>query len=371
MNFQFHGVLLSMTAALIVCLLPGCRESPQQAAGSKGEGTNPKGEEPGEGTGLQVFLPGKMVDLLFEEEGVFKGKVRLVFREDGTLSVDQEERVSVGEDGAVTVYDDNPLRNGTYRVGGALVILKFARHEVLGVLEFSGGLPEEGGEARLDVGGEEVLKGKIVRVFSSYGEVPRTLADFKGLLDKPLNDREKQLVGRWEHVNEEAQLRSWHINREDHTASSFTISPKYDDEGEVVPGEQVRTMNHHIWCVADEVVYFVPLVVDQTVNPITDDSQVLRAPNEIGTLYLVSVDGEKRTFRWKLPDEYGGDAIEPFHDRRIEAFDETEMKPFNEPGALQGFDILKAYEEARGREETPGPAPAPELEGEGEDPPEE
>ena len=57
-----------MTAALIVCLLPGCRESPQQAAGSKGEGTNPKGEEPGEGTGLQVFLPGKMVDLLFERK---------------------------------------------------------------------------------------------------------------------------------------------------------------------------------------------------------------------------------------------------------------------------------------------------------------
>ena len=371
MNFQFHGVLLSMMAALIVCLLPGCRESPQQAAGSKGEGTNPKGEEPGEGTGLQVFLPGKMVDLLFEEEGVFKGKVRLVFREDGTLSVDQEERVSVGEDGAVTVYDDNPLRNGTYRVGGPLVILKFAKHEVLGVLEFSGGLPKEGGEARLDVGGEEVFKGTITRVFSSYGEVPRTLADFKGLLDKPLNDREKQLVGRWEHVSEEAQLRSWHINREDHTSSSFIISPKYDDEGEAVPGEQVRTMRHDIWCVVDEVVYFVPLVIDQKVNPIADDSQVLRAPTEIGTLYLVSVDGEKRTFRWKLPDEYGGDAIEPFHDRRIEAFDETEMKPFNEPGALQGFDILKAHEEARGREEPPGSVPAPELEGEGEDPPEE
>ena len=214
-------------------------------------------------------------------------------------------------------------------------------------------LPEEGGEARLEVGGEEVLKGTITRIFSSYGEVPRTLADFKGLLDKPLNDREKQLVGRWEHVNEEAQLRSWHINREDHTASSFTISPKYDDEGEVVPGEQIRTMNHHIWCVADEVVYFVPLVINQTVNLIAD-SQVLRAPNEIGTLYLVSVDGEKRTFRWKLPDDYGGDAIEPFHDRRIEAFDETEMKPFNAPGALKGFDLLKVYAEARDSGETGG-----------------
>ena len=359
MNLQFQGGLLSMTAALIICFLPGCRESPQQAAGSKGEGTNPKGEEPGEGTGLQAFLPGKMVDLLFEEEGVFKGKVRLVFREDGTLSVDQEERVSVGEDGSVTIYDDNPLRNGTYRVGGPQVILKFARHEVIGVLEFSGILPEEGGEARLDVGEEEVLKGKIVRVFSSYGEVPRTLADFKALLDKPLNDREKQLVGRWEHVSEEGQHRSWHINREDHTSSSFIIGPKYDDKGEVVPGEQVRTMRHDIWCVADEVVYFVPLVINQTVNLIAD-SQVLRAPNEIGTLYLVSVDGEMRTFRWKLPDEYGGDGIEPFHDRRIEAFDETEMKPFNVPGALQGFDILKAYEEARGREEPPEP------EGEGE-----
>ena len=354
MKALLPDILPGLLAGILVLLLPGCQEGNEdQEPGSKAEGANPKVEKPGEGTGLQAFLPGKMVDLLFEEEGVFKGKVRLVFREDGKLSVDQEERVSVGEDGAVTVYDDNPLKNGTYRVGGPLVILKFARHEVLGVLEFSGGLPEEGGEARLDVGGEEVLKGKIVRVFSSYGEVPRTLADFKGLLDKPLNDREKQLVGRWEHVNEEAQLRSWHINREDHTASSFTISPKYDDEGEVVPGEQVRTMNHHIWCVADEVVYFVPLVINQTVNLIAD-SQVLRAPNEIGTLYLVSVDGEKRTFRWKLPDDYGGDAIEPFHDRRIEAFDETEMKPFNAPGALKGFDLLKVYAEARDSGETGG-----------------
>ena len=361
MNLKFQKAFLSMMAALIVCLLPGCRESPQRVAASKGEGANPEVEEPGEVTGLQTFLPGKIVDLLFEEEGVFKGKVRLLFRADGTLSVDQEERVSVGEDGAVTIYDDNPLKNGIYRVGGSLVILKFARHEVLGVLEFSGGLPKESGEATLDVGGEEVLKGKIARVFSSYGEVPRTLADFKGLLGKPLNDREKQLVGRWEHVNEEAQHRSWHINREDHTASSFIISPKYDDEGEVVPGEQVRTMRHHIWCVADEVVYFVDLVIDQTVNPIADDSRLLRAPTEIGTLYLVSVDGEKRTFRWKLPEEYGGDAIEPFHDHRIEAFGETEMEPFNEPGALRGFDILKVHEEARGREE------APELEGERED----
>ena len=39
------------------------------------------------------------------------------------------------------------------------------------------------------------------------------------------------------------------------------------------------------------------------------------------------------------------------------------MKPFNEPGALQGFDILKVHEEVRGGEEPPGPAPASELEG--------
>jgi len=354
MKALLPDILPGLLAGILVLLLPGCQEGKKdQEPGSKAEGTNPKVEEPGEGTGLQAFLPGKMVDLLFEEEGVFKGKVRLVFREDGKLSVDQEERVSVGEDGAVTIYDDNPLKNGTYRVGGPLVILKFVKHEVLGVLEFSGGLPEEGGEARLEVGGEEALKGTITRIFSSYGEVPRTLADFKGLLDKPLNEREKQLVGRWEHVNEEAQHRSWHINREDHTSSSFIIGPKYDDEGEVVPGEQVRTMRHDIWCVADEVVYFVPLVINQTVNLIAD-SQVLRAPNEIGTLYLVSVDGEKRTFRWKLPENYGGDAIKPFHDRRIEAFEEPEMEPFNAPGALKGFDLLKVYAEARDSGETGG-----------------
>ena len=119
MKFGPPGILLFLLAGILVCLLPGCGGGKEdQEPGSKAEGTNPKAEEPGEGTGLQAFLPGKMVDLLFEEEGVFKGKVRLVFREDGKLSVDQEERVSVGEDGALTIYDDNPLKNGTYRVGG-------------------------------------------------------------------------------------------------------------------------------------------------------------------------------------------------------------------------------------------------------------
>ena len=34
-------------------------------------------------------------------------------------------------------------------------------------------------------------------------------------------------------------------------------------------------------------------------------------------------------------------------ERRIEKFEEPEMKPFNAPEALKGFDILKAYEEAK------------------------
>ena len=73
-------------------------------------------------------------------------------------------------------------------------------------------------------------------------------------------------------------------------------------------------------------------------------------------LDLVAVDAEKRTFRWKFPEEFGGDAPESFHDRRIEEFDEPEMKPFNTPEALNGFDILKASEEAsepEGEEDAP------------------
>ena len=44
-------------------------------------------------------------------------------------------------------------------------------------------------------------------------------------------------------------------------------------------------------------------------------------------------------------------------ERRIEKFEEPEMKPFNAPEALKGFDILKAYEEAQDPEGEEG-APA-------------
>ena len=346
-----------LAAMFVALLMGGCGEQAQKEV-VEGEGeeraaqaeaketdrkagaTNPKAEEPGEAAGLQAFLPGKMVDLTFGEAGVFQGEVRLLFLEDGGLSAKD---------------DKNPRMKGTYRVGDPLVVLKFAEEEVLGVLEFPGGLPEVGGEAQLDVGAEEVFEGKITRIFSSYGEVPRTLADFKGLLDKPLNEREKQLVGRWEeHVNQKAPFRSWHITREDHTSSSFSIGPKYDDDGEVVPGEQARIMRHGVWCVADEVVYAVTLLQGQTVIPVVDETQVLRVPQDSMMLDLVAVDAEKRTFRWKFPEEYGAVESSPFHHRRIEAFEEPEMKPFNAPGALKGFDLLKAYEEARDSEETGG-----------------
>jgi hypothetical protein len=43
---------------------------------------------------------------------------------------------------------------------------------------------------------------------------------------------------------------------------------------------------------------------------------------------------------------HAGESAE-FEERRIEEFEEPEMKPFNIPEALKGFDILKVYEEAQ------------------------
>ena len=315
---------------VLALLLWGCSDAPEP---------QPKAEKSSEVKGLGAFLPGKMLDLAFGEAGMFEGKVRFLFREDGGLSAKD---------------DKNPRMKGTHRVGGPLVVLKFPEEEVLGVLEFPGGLPEVGGEAHLDVGAEEILRAKITRIFSSYGEVPRTLADFKGLLDKPINEREKQLVGRWrtEMVEEEGKV--LHVTREDHTFSIFSIGPKKDDEGKLVPGEQTRVMQHGVWCVANEVVYVVTLVQGQSVIPVENETQELRVPQDFMMLDLVSVDAVKRTFRWKFPEEYGEVKAEPFHDRRIETFEEPEMEPFNAPGALKGFDLLKAYAEARDSEETGG-----------------
>ena len=98
---------------------------------------------------------------------------------------------------------------------------------------------------------------------------------------------------------------------------------------------------HGVWAIANESIYFMDLVSsdpefvdDETNSPYTMEIVSMEAGKVVcisGADGLVAEDG--RPYK----------SVE----RRIEKFEEPEMKPFNAPEALKGFDVLKAYEEAK------------------------
>ena len=165
-------------------------------------------------------------------------------------------------------------------------------------------------------------------------EVPRTPADFRKLQGTPLNEREKQYVGRWAGGDHDHENQWTTIIREDHTYSLLNTGKEYDEDGEEVPGKETRTLLHGIWAIANDFIYFMHLVSSD--SEFVDDES-----NSPSVLEIVSMEAGKVVC--SMPGAVTEDG-EPYKSvqRRIEKFEEPEMKPFNAPEALKGFDILKA-----------------------------
>ncbi len=164
-------------------------------------------------------------------------------------------------------------------------------------------------------------------------EVPRTPADFRKLPGTPLNEREKQYVGRWAGGDHENQWTT--IIREDHTYSYLNTGKEYDEDGEEVPGKETRTLAHGIWTIANDFIYFMDLVSSD--SEFVDDES-----NSPFVREIVSMEAGKVVC--SMTDGAVTEDGEPYKsvERRIEKFEEPEMKPFNAPETLKGFDILKA-----------------------------
>ncbi|MEC9054101.1 MAG: hypothetical protein VX633_02265, partial [Verrucomicrobiota bacterium] len=267
------------------------------------------------------------------------GRMRFLFAEGGGLTLSQVGR------------NDRKV-SGTYEVKGPAVVVRIEGEERIALLEFPGGLPAVGGEIQFDAGEDEIAKGRItaIQAHATYGQVPRTPADFRKLPGTPLNEREKQYVGRWAGGDQENQWTT--IIREDHTYSYLTeVEVSYERpeeleelEDEDVPRRQApgktKIIVHGVWTIANESIYFMDLVSSdpEFVDDESNSPYVMEIVSlEAGKVVCINVtDG--------VVTEYG----QPYEsvERRIEKFEEPEMKPFNAPEALKGFDILKAYEEA-------------------------
>ena len=334
MKFELPGILQSLLAGALVFVLPGCGGGD----GEQGKGAVTSGKEnPEEGVSLQEFLPGKAVVGAFVEGELFdKASMRFLFAEGGGFTLSE-----IGRDRKVS---------GTYEVKGPVVVVRIEDKEAIGVLEFPGGIPKVGGEIQLEADGE-IGRGRITAIKAqvTYGQVPRTPADFRKLPGTPLNEREKQYVGRWAGGDQDNQWTT--IIREDHTYSYLNTGKEYDEDGEEVPGKEARTLAHGIWTIANESIYFMDLVS-------SDPEFVDDESNTPYVMEIVSLEAGKLDFINVIDGAVieDGESLRGV-ERRIDKFEEPEMKPFNAPEALKGFDILKAYEEAKDPEVEEG-APA-------------
>ncbi|MCH2064380.1 MAG: hypothetical protein MK194_11710 [Roseibacillus sp.] len=334
MKFELPGILQSLLAGALVFLLPGCGGGNED---QETEAVTPGQENPEEDASLRDFLPGKAVVVVFGERGLFEGSVRFLFAEGGGFTLSQVGR-------------NDRKASGTYRVGGSLVVIRIEDEEAIAVLEFPGGLPAVGGEIQFDVGEDEIAKGRItaIQANAAYGQVPRTPADFRKLPGTPLNEREKQYVGRWAGGDQENQWTT--IIREDHTYSYLTeVSYERPEELEELddgavprrPAHGTKIIVHGVWTIANESIYFMDLVS-------SDPEFVDDESNSPYVMEIVSLEAGKVVCINVIDGAVTEDG-EPYKsvERRIEKFEEPEMKPFNAPEALKGFDILKADETPR------------------------
>ena len=346
MKFELPGILQFLLAGAFVFLLPGCGGGNEdQEADEEMEAATSGEENPEVDASLRDFLPGKAVVGAFVEGELFdKASMRFLFAEGGGFTLSQ-----IGRDRKVS---------GTYEVKGPVVVVRIEDKEAIAMLEFPGGIPKVGGEIQLEADGE-IGRGRItaIQANATYGQVPRAPADFMKLPGTPLNEREKQYVGRWAGGDQDNQWTT--IIREDHTYSYLNTGKEYDEDGEEVPGKEARTLAHGIWTIANESIYFMDLVfMDLVPSDPQSSSDPDDEPYPSFIMEIVSMEAGK-VVCINATDGVVAEDGGPYKsvERRIEKFEEPEMKPFNGPEALKGFDVLKAYEEAKDPEVEEG-APA-------------
>ena len=158
---------------------------------------------------------------------------------------------------------------------------------------------------------------------------PQTFSDFRKLVGSSLSEEEKQFVGRWS--GEDDDGRWWVINRADHTHS-------YLERG---PDGKESLFAHGSWAIRNGALHVLAWVRNGEKNFSAGMDQL--KPMEL------MQEGAIEGFGLFPISSLRDDEIvyeDGFKERRIEAFEEPEMKPFNTPEALKAFDLLKVYKEA-------------------------
>ena len=192
---------------------------------------------------------------------------------------------------------------------------------------------------------ENSAKKEVKETPSKEGGKTPTAKNMLALIGQPLTKEEENFVGRWEgeyHLDLDGAITHAEIiYRKDHTCSIFYLHNKLDENGKPIQGEFERQLAHGIWKKKGDRLFFLDLVYDGEKNPEKHQKVIAATLTEIG----------KTKFVYKIPeskDEEGGIIPEKvLKEESIKKFNLPEMAAYNTENALESFDIINAYKNAK------------------------
>jgi hypothetical protein len=173
------------------------------------------------------------------------------------------------------------------------------------------------------------------------------------VIGEPLTKDEENFVGRRKCESEEPDGTGFHyemVYRRDHTYSSSTLYLHTSNDGEEggasgaveIGGEE--WVVHGIWRIIGNHIYFLNLV---------DGNQKI-AENEQEVTWATLSASDKNAYGLEFPEYKDEDGvISPmikYLEETVEKLKHPGMWPYNSPNALESFDLLTAYKNARVKE---------------------
>ena len=165
------------------------------------------------------------------------------------------------------------------------------------------------------------------------------------IVGQPLTKDEESFAGRrkgeYQFGPDETVTHAEAIYRKDHTCSIVYLYNVLDENGELIQGEFDRQLAHGIWKKKGDRLYFLDLVFDDEKNP-EKYQEVIEA---------ILIETGKTKFVYKISeskDEEG--VIIPemiLKEESIKKFKHPEMWAYNSPNALESFDLINAYKNAK------------------------
>ena len=193
--------------------------------------------------------------------------------------------------------------------------------------------------------GNQTVKEKSEASPSKGDEKKPTVKSMLAIVGQPLTKDEEIFVGRrkgeYQLGPDEPVTHAEAIYRKDHTCSILYLHHALNENGTLIEGNFDRQLAHGIWQKKGDRLYFLDLVFNDEKN--SEKYQEVIEP--------ILIEAGKTKFVYKIPeskDEEGEIIPESIlQEESIKKFEYPEMRAYNSADALERFDLLSAYRNAK------------------------